>query len=51
MGCLGSYKVTEVYDNGTMCVTIINNSSISFLTNEHQLFLYHKPLTWESLGN
>ena len=45
---LGPYEIQEVHNNGTLTLTIIDESSHSFKVNGHRVHFYHKPLTKES---
>lgn len=40
---LGSYEVDTVFDNGIVKLVTINNSKVPLFSNEHSLWLYHKP--------
>lgn len=44
---LGPYEVKNFYDNGMVCLTMIDDVEISFLVNGNQLILHHQPLIKE----
>lgn len=44
---MGPYKIVQVYENGSIKLTIIDGEGNTFIVNGHRLKLYHKPISKE----
>ena len=42
---MGPYIIDKVFDNGTICLTTIDENQTTLFTNGHRLWLYHKPIS------
>ena len=40
---MGPYEVVTTFDNGSVEITTIDGSQVSFVVNGHRLRLYHQP--------
>ena len=44
---MGPYEIIEVFENGSVKLTTIDQEERTFLVNEHRLKIYHKPVSKE----
>ena len=42
---MGPYRIDKVFDNGTTCLTTIDENQKPLFANGHRLRLYHKPIS------
>lgn len=44
---MGPYEILEIFDNGSVKVTSIDQEGQAYLVNGHRLRIYHKPVNRE----
>jgi len=44
---LGPYEIEEVFNNGAMRISTIDEKKVPLLANGHRLKIYHKPISRE----
>lgn len=44
---MGPYEILEVFENGLVKVTSIDQEGQTYLVNGHRLKIYHKPVSRE----
>jgi len=48
---MGPYEIIEVFENGSVKLTTIDQEGRTFLVNGHRLKIYHKPVRKEYFVN